>query len=30
MKTHSKTPVGLLQQIAEIERMEPGKLCAIG
>ena len=30
MKNHSKTPVGLLQQIAEIERMEPGKLCAIG
>jgi len=30
MKTHSKRPDGLLQQIADIERMEPGKLCAIG
>lgn len=30
MKTNSKAPVGLLQQIAKIERMEPGKLCVIG
>jgi hypothetical protein len=30
MKNHSETPVGLLQQIAEIKRLEPGKLCAIG
>ncbi len=27
---HTKTQVGLLQQIANIERMEPGKLCVIG
>lgn len=27
---HTKPQVGLLQQIANIERMEPGKLCVIG
>jgi hypothetical protein len=30
MKHTTATPVGLLQQIAAIERMEPGKLCVIG
>jgi heat shock protein HspQ len=30
MKTYTKTSDGLLQQIANIERMEPGKLCIIG
>jgi hypothetical protein len=30
MQHHTKTPDGLLQQIAGIERMEPGKLCVIG
>lgn len=30
MKTYTKTADGLLQQIANIERMEPGKLCIIG
>lgn len=26
---NNTTPVGLLQQIAEIQRMEPGKLCVM-
>ena len=30
MKQSTPTPVGLLQQIADIERMEAGKLCVIG
>ena len=30
MQHHTKQPVGLLQQIADIERMEPGKLCVMG
>ena len=30
MQHQTKTPIGLLQQIADIERMEPGKLCVIG
>ena len=29
MKTYTDTSDGLLQQIASIERMEPGKLCII-
>ena len=30
MQTPTSTPIGLLQQIAGIQRMEPGKLCVIG
>jgi hypothetical protein len=30
MQHHIRTPVGFLQQIAEIERMEAGKLCVMG
>ena len=30
MQNKISTPVGLLQQIGKIERMEPGKLCVIG
>lgn len=30
MKHPTKPSVGLLQQIADIQRMEPGKLCVIG
>ena len=30
MQHDTKTPDGLLQQIADIERMEPGKLCVMG
>jgi hypothetical protein len=30
MKTYTKTADGILQQIGNIERMEPGKLCIIG
>ena len=29
MQHQTTTPVGILQRIAEIERMEPGKLCAM-
>ena len=29
MNTTTTTPVGLLHQIAEIQHMEPGKLCVI-
>ena len=30
MQHNTSTTVGLLHQIAEIQRMEPGKLCVIG
>ena len=30
MQHNTSTTVGLLQQIAEIQRMEPGKLCVMG
>ena len=30
MKHQTAAPVGILRQIAAIERMEPGKLCVIG
>ena len=30
MHHETRTTVGLLQQIADIQRMEPGKLCVIG
>ena len=30
MKNTTQAPVGLLQEIANIERMEPGKLCVMG
>ena len=30
MKNHINTSGGILKQIANIERMEPGKLCVIG